>query len=99
MPLLNPTQTGVLLTVRVTPRAGKSAIAGVREDTLVVKLVAAPVDGAANDALVALLSDVFDIPRRDIEIVSGDKSRTKRVHLVGASLSAVDARLTRLLHA
>jgi len=97
MPLFNPTKTGVSLTVRVTPRAGKSAIAGVREDTLLVKLAAAPVDGAANHALVALLAGVFDIPKRDIEIVSGDKKRTKRVHLAGGSVSAMDARLAAAL--
>ena len=97
MPLLNPTRTGVSLTVRVTPRAGKSVVAGVREDILLVKLAAAPVDGAANDALVALLADVFDIPKRDIEIVSGDKSRTKRVHLAGGAVIAMDERLAALL--
>ena len=62
-----------------------------------MRLAAAPVDGAANNALVALLAGVFELPKRDIEIVSGDKSRTKRVHLVGVSLSVVDARLARLL--
>ena len=85
------------MTVRVTPRAGTSAIAGVREDTLLVKLAAAPVDGAANDALVALLAGVFDIPKRDIEIVSGERGRTKRVHLAGASVDTMDERLAALL--
>jgi uncharacterized protein (TIGR00251 family) len=97
MPLFNPTRTGISVTVRVTPRAGKSAIAGVREDTLLVRLAAAPVDGAANDALVALLAGVFDIPKRHIEILSGAKSRTKRVHLAGVSVSAMDERLAALL--
>ena len=79
--------------MRVTPRAGKTAIAGVREDVLLVKLAAAPVDGAANDALIALLSDAFDLPKRNIEIVTGDKGRTKRMHLAGVSVSTMDARL------
>ncbi len=83
--------------MRVTPRAGRTAIAGVREDVLLVKLAAAPVDGAANDALIALLSDAFDLPKRNIEIVSGESSRTKRVHLAGVSLSTMDARLAAML--
>jgi len=98
MALFTSNKSGVSVTVRVTPRAGKTAIAGVREDTLLVKLAAAPVDGAANDALVALLAHVFDLPKRDIEIVSGDKSRTKRVHLAGVSANTMDARLTALLN-
>jgi uncharacterized protein len=97
MALFNPTKTGVLVTVRVTPRAGRTAIAGVRGDTLLVKLAAAPVDGAANDALIALLSQVSDLPNRNIAIVAGDKNRTKRVHLAGTSVSAMDARLVALL--
>ncbi len=85
------------MTVRVAPRAGKTAIAGVREDVLFVKLAAPPVDGAANEALIALLSQVFDLPRRNIAIVAGDKSRTKRVELVGATSGAMDARLAAML--
>ena len=85
MPVFIPTKAGVSVTVRVTPRAGKTAIAGVRDDVMLVKLAAAPVDGAANDALIALLADTFDLPKRQVEIASGDKSRTKHVTLVGAS--------------
>ncbi len=97
MPLFTPTRTGVSVTVRVTPRAGRTAVAGVREDVLLVKLAAAPVDGAANDALIALLAQAFDVPRRNIAIVSGDRSRTKRVEFAGASTDALDARLAAML--
>ena len=68
-----------LLTVRVTPRAGRSAVAGVRDGILLVKLAAPPVDGAANDALVAFLSEVLHVPKRSIRIKSGERSRTKLV--------------------
>ena len=58
----------VTMTVRVTPRAGRTTVAGVRDDVLLVKLAAAPVDGAANDALVGLLAGAFDVPKRAIQI-------------------------------
>ena len=74
-----------VLTVRVTPRAGQSAVAGVRDGMLLVKLAAAPVDGAANDALVALLSEVLHIPKRSIRIKSGARSRTKVVEIDGVT--------------
>ena len=93
MPLFKQTHAGVSVTMRVTPRAGKTAIAGVRDDVLLVKLAAAPVDGAANDALIALLADTFDLPKRQVEIASGDKSRTKHVTLVGASMRGLEERL------
>lgn len=96
MALFTQTDAGVSVTIRVTPRAVKTAIAGVREDVLLVKLAAAPVDGAANEALVTLLSRAFDIPKRNIAIQSGDRSRTKRVVLAGVSVASMDARLAAL---
>jgi len=81
----------------VTPRAGRSAIAGVRDDVLLVKLAAAPVDGAANDALVSVLGTAFDLPPRDIRIVSGQRSRSKRVLLAGADADSLERRLATLL--
>jgi len=77
------------------PRAGRSGLAGERDGRLLVRLAAAPVDGAANDALIELLSDLFHVPKRAVRIVAGDKSRTKRVALDG--VSTTDA--SRLLQA
>jgi uncharacterized protein (TIGR00251 family) len=84
-----------LLTVRVTPRAGRSAIAGVRDGVVLVKLAAAPVDGAANAALVALLSDLLRIPKRSVRITSGDRSRTKVIEIDGVSNVDVLTQLNR----
>ncbi len=82
---------------RVTPRAGRSGIAGVREDQLLVRLAAAPVDGAANDALIEVLAEAFDVPKRSVRIVSGARSRTKRVEVAGVAPDALQARLRLIL--
>lgn len=74
---------GVLVDIRVIPRAGRAGIAGVRNDALLVRLTAPPVDGAANSELIEVLADAFDVPKRAIAIVSGERSRTKRVRIVG----------------
>lgn len=95
MPLFTPTSSGSTCTIRVTPRAGRTALAGIRDDLLLVKLAAAPVDDAANDALVAYLAETFDIPRRHIRIASGHRSRTKRVIFEGATPAALEARLAQ----
>lgn len=71
------------LDVRVIPRAGRSGFGGLRDGALLVRLAAAPVDGAANDELIALLAKTLRIPRRAITIVSGERSRTKRVRIAG----------------
>jgi uncharacterized protein (TIGR00251 family) len=84
------TAAAIEIDVRVIPRARRSAIDGVRDNALVVRLTAAPVEGAANDALIELLAHYLDIPKRAVRIISGDRSRRKRVALDG--ISAADAR-------
>jgi uncharacterized protein (TIGR00251 family) len=71
------------LEIRVIPRAGRSGFAGLRDGVLVARLAAAPVDGAANDELIALLAKALKIPKRDITIVSGERARLKRVRIDG----------------
>ena len=70
-----------------------TALAGRREGALLIRLAAAPVDGAANVELIAFLSRLLDIPKRQIAIVSGDKSRQKRVRISGVTAEAVHQRL------
>ena len=72
-----------LLDVRVIPRAGRSGMAGVRDGALLVKLAAAPVDGAANTELIAVLAEALGVAKRNIEIVTGERSRSKRVRVAG----------------
>lgn len=81
------------LDVRVIPRAGKSGVAGRRGDALLVRLNAAPVDGAANAELIDILSDVLDVPKRAVSIVSGTRSRQKRVHIEGITDQVVASKL------
>lgn len=97
MALFTQTDAGVSVTIRVTPRAGRTGIAGARDDVLLVKLAAAPVDGAANDALIALLSTALHIPKRDITIAAGERSRTKRVVVAAATAQDMSARLAVVL--
>ena len=94
---LTRTAAGVTFRVRVVPRAGRTGVAGTREESLLVRLAAAPVDGAANDALVAFLAELFDRPQRDITLVSGHTSRDKRVAIAGTTEADVAARLTDIL--
>ena len=84
---------GTLLDVRVMPRAPRSAVAGVRDGALLVRLAAAPVDGAANDALLTLLARALDVPRRGLAIVAGGRSRRKRIEVAGLAPAVVEARL------
>jgi uncharacterized protein (TIGR00251 family) len=71
----------VHLTVRVIPRASRSGIAGTRDGALLVRLQSPPVEGAANAELVEVLAKAFDVPKRDVSIESGQRSKLKRVSI------------------
>jgi uncharacterized protein (TIGR00251 family) len=79
----------LILDIKVIPRAGRTALAGTRDGAVLIRLAAAPVDGAANAELIAFLSDLLDIPKRNIAIVSGEKGRQKRVRIDGMTAEAV----------
>ena len=73
------------LRVRLTPRAGRTEILRWEEDVLHLRVSAPPVDGAANSALVAFLSEVLGILKSAIIIKSGASSREKKLELDGIS--------------
>ena len=73
------------LAIRVVPRASRAGVAGVRGEAVLVRLGAAPVDGAANAELVDILARALDLPRRAVTITAGARSRTKLVRLEGVS--------------
>jgi len=83
---------GLLVTVRVIPRAGRQAIE-LENGVLRVRLTAPPVEGAANDALIALFSQRLRLPRRAISLTRGATSRDKLLSIAGISADAFWARL------
>lgn len=90
---LTGTDGAARLAVRVIPRAARNAIDGITEiGALRVRLTAPPVEGAANDALIAVLSDILGVPKRDVAIVRGERGREKVV-LIAAPLAAIQERL------
>jgi uncharacterized protein len=71
------------LTIRVSPNASKTEIAGRGGGVLRIRLAAPPVDGKANEKLIEFLADEFEVPKSSIRIVSGATSKTKIVELPG----------------
>ena len=75
------------------PRAKKTGLAGTRGDSLLVRLAAPPVDGAANEVLITFLAATFGVPRRAVAIVSGERGRQKRVAIEGLTAARAQALL------
>lgn len=81
---------GVRLAVRLTPRASRNGVDGVIRDSegrllLKLRLIAPPVEGAANEALITFLAKALCLRKGDIAIRSGETSRIKILHLAGDS--------------
>jgi uncharacterized protein len=84
--VLNFTQEegALVFAVRVVPRASKTAVAGEHDGRLRVRVAAPPVEGAANEELVRFLAKALGVPARDVEVLSGHASKSKRVRARGA---------------
>lgn len=70
-----------ILTVKVIPKASKSEIIGWENEQLKVRLKAVPEKGKANEELIRVLAEYFNIPKSQITIIRGGKSRIKQVQL------------------
>jgi hypothetical protein len=94
---LRSTHAGVTLAVRAQPGAKKTAILGVygEGDTAQLKIAvqAPPIEGRANEALIAFLSKTFDLPKSSVELVSGEFSRSKVFLLRGITKEQVHGKL------
>jgi uncharacterized protein (TIGR00251 family) len=84
---------GCTLAVRVHPSARKNAVTGIHIDALKIVLTAPPVDGKANQALIAFLAEALHLPRARIAIIAGLSSRTKMIRITGKSAAEVAAAL------
>ena len=71
----------LILDLHVQPRAAKDEIVGYHGDRLKVRITAPPVDGNANQHLIAFLAAVFQVPKRDVVLLSGESGRDKRVRI------------------
>jgi uncharacterized protein (TIGR00251 family) len=82
--------------VHAKPRARKNRILGWRDGRLDVSLAAPPVDGAANDELVATLANALGVPKSAVELVRGESGRTKLVRVRGITEEEARARLAQV---
>lgn len=79
-----------VLRLHVQPGAGKTAVVGRHGDAIKVRVAAPPEGGRANDAVVALVAQSFDVKLAAVTLLSGQTSRAKRVQIDGISLAEVD---------
>jgi uncharacterized protein (TIGR00251 family) len=87
--LENQTNGTISFRVRVQPRASKDEVAGEMGGALKVRLQAPAVEGRANEGLVEFLAQLLKRPKAAVRILSGERSRTKRIEISGATRQQV----------
>src|SRR5262250_848156 len=85
---------GCTVSVRVHPGAKKNAVTGLHAGAVKIALSAPPVDGKANDALIAFVAEELKLPRSRVALVSGTTSRSKTLRITGKSAAEVQAALS-----
>ncbi len=87
----------VLLAVYVQPRASRSGLCGIHNGCLKIATTSPPVDGKANEALIALLADMLNTAKRNITLHSGQQSRTKQFLVAGKTLEEIRGTVRSIL--
>lgn len=87
---------GVVLSLHCQPGAKASRVVGLHDERLKIQLQAPPLENRANEALVVWLAEQLGVPRKQIEILTGQTSRQKRVLVQGATLEQVERLLTTI---
>ena len=86
-------KSSVRLRIRVVPNAKKSAFAGYRDNELLLRLNAPPLDGRANKAAVEFVAEFFGVSRSSVSLVSGEKSRHKIFEIIGLGAGEIERKL------
>lgn len=95
MPWIEARPDGVRVRLRLKPRASRDRIEGLKDEELVVRLCAPPVENQANLSLVELLARTLRVPRSSVALVAGEKSKSKVVAIQGLSPEEIEARLLK----
>ena len=71
----------MILQIHAQPGAKRTEIAGVHGDALRIRLAAPPVEGKANDALLAFLAEAFGVPQKNVLLIRGSRGRRKAIRI------------------
>ena len=83
------------ITVKVHPRAGRTALTGRFGEAYKLDLAAPPVDGKANQECIRFFADLAGVPRAQVRVVTGQTSRIKLIEVEGITQNELEQRMPR----
>ena len=88
---IKETEHGVIFHIHVVPRSAKCEVAGIQGDALKLRITAPPVEGQANAECIRFLSDILGVRKKQVTILSGHKSKKKKVAREGIRRKDIEA--------
>lgn len=85
--------SSIIFSIRVVPRASRTEIVGIHDETLKIRIASPPVDGAANAEIIRFLAKTFGVSKRDVFILSGETSKNKRIKIENLSKSSFEEKI------
>lgn len=83
----NRNENGLIILIYVQPGAKSTEIVGIHDGALKIRLSAPPADGCANNALQKFLAKQFNVPLRNIKLITGEKNRRKKFHIMNTCVN------------
>lgn len=94
--MLEQTNKGLLLSIKVTPQAKKNEVLLSKDGFLHIKTTAAPENNKANEAIIDNLSKFLDLPKSSLQVHKGQTSRKKKILIQNASFESIQERINNL---
>lgn len=94
----DPAEGVLIISIHVQPRARRTEVVGIHGESLKVRVAAPALENRANEVLIAFVAERFGVARRDVTLLSGEKSREKRLAVRSATLdpeTALDPAVSR----
>ncbi len=93
---IKDTASGATFSVRVHPRARKTAVTGELGDSLKLAITAPPVEGKANEACIRFFAELLNVPRTSVSIAAGESGRNKVIRVASLNAEQVRRRLQQI---
>jgi uncharacterized protein (TIGR00251 family) len=81
---IGPSPDTLTINVHIQPGAKRNEVLGLHGDALKIRITAPPVEGKANVALITFISEIFDVPVKQVRLLRGKSSRHKVVEIIGS---------------
>lgn len=91
------TTDGIVFNVKLVPNSSFSKVVDFTEEYVRIKISAPPIENKANKELIEFCSDLFDVNKSKLKIISGEKSKVKKVLIIGAKYSDIIQKLLFVL--